>query len=295
MNHRYDFARGMLAAAALLVTGWLLGGANQRVVPAPRAEDARQSDQLLRARRIEIVDEAGAVLLTLGSDEQGGALTVRDRLGRVAVLASASANGGSLQLLNTTSGQAILQTKATEEGGELTMHRSSGRVALRATTTKSESSIAVHAAGSGHSAAVVLDATDAHCGRVRTFRPDGGTAVQIGHDAALGGMFETWSAGNRRLISLSATTGAHGRIDTWGPTGASPLVSIAANAESEGMLYTFNDEGRTLVGIATQPVGPAFRLYNQHGEPVIALQCTEEGNGELGVLKRDGSGRFITP
>ena len=294
MNRQNRFFHGMIASAALLVTGWLLGGANQRVVPAPRPEDARQADQLLRARRIEIVDQTGAVLLSLAGDEQGGTFTVRDRLGRAAMLAGATSDGGSLQLLNTQTGQPAVQSKVTADGGEWTMNSARGRVGFRAATSNGVATLALHADGAADPT-VLLDSTDARTGRIRTFRPDGALAMQIAHDTALGGMIETWSAEGRKLVSLSSTAGAHGRIDTWGPTSDNPLVSIAANGEHEGLLYTYSADGRILAGIATRPVGPALRLYNQYGEPVIALQCTDDGNAELGILKRDGTGRFITP
>lgn len=293
MNVNSDFVRGLIAGVVVFAAGWFFSGAAQRVVPRNPVDGADSTRRLVRAERIEIVDEAGTVLLALNGNDSGGAVSIRDRLGRTAMLADVRDGGGSMLLRHAERDQPAVHARATDAGGDLSLFNSSGRSVVRASVADDAGRFAL-AAPSGQTA-VNLDVTDERCGRVRTTRRDGSTAVSIAHDAALGGLIETYSTNQHRLVGLSSTVGAHGRVDTYGPENDQPLVSLTATAEHDGQIYTYNADGRMLIAIASRPAGPTLRVFNAQGEPIVVLQSTEDNAGEIGVLDEEGGGRFVTP
>lgn len=292
MMSRFQFVHGMIVGAALLAVGWLLSGA-QRVVPANDPPSDRRPAQFIQAGRIEIVDQAGTVLLALAADEAGGTVSIRDRLGRTAFKAFVDDAGGAVQIRDPQRNVPAASLQTVGSGAELSLLDADGRCAVRAASHGDMPRITI--AGKRGNDAVVLDRTSQDCGRLRTLRPDGTTIVELNHDAALGGLIETYAPDNHRMVAVTSTVSGHGRLDTFGPTGDSPLVSLTATGDNEGQIYTFNEAGQILAAIASRPVGPTLRLFNQFGEPVVTLQCTEDGSGEVGVLNRDGAGRFIAP
>jgi hypothetical protein len=293
MTSNHQFAFGMFVGALLLGAGWSLGGAAQRVVPANESPQAGSVQQVIQTRRLEIIDQTGTVLLALAADEHGGSLSVRDRLGRTALQAQVNEVGGSLQLHEPARNapSAALQTLA--GGAEFALLNADGHKVVRAATGSEAARFSL--ADARGNPAVVLDHTSQGCGRLRTLRPDGTIVAELKHDAARGGLIETHAADGHRLIALTSTVGGHGRLDTFGPAGDAPLVSLTSTGEHEGQIYTFNDAGRMLAAIASRSAGPTLRLFNQFGEAVVTIQSTEDGNGEIGVLNRDGAGRYITP
>jgi len=293
MSFNSDFVRGLIAGIAVFAAGWFCSGATQLVVPANPSDGEPSTRQLLRAQRIEIVDEAGSVLLALGTNERGGSLSIRDRIGRTAVLANVNERGGSMLVRDVESDQPAVHSRATRSGGDHAVFNQQGRAVTRASVNDDAGAFALSA--STGKTAVELDVSDAQCGRMRTARPDGSTAVTIAHDSAVGGQIETLSADGRPLVTLSSTVGAHGRIDTFGPDTDQPLVSLTATAEHDGQIYTYNSDGRMLIAVASRPAGPTLRIYNTQGDPIVVLQATEDNDGEIGVISSDGSGRFVTP
>src|SRR5690606_31500178 len=143
-----DFLLGMIVGSGLLAAGMLLGGAsatrssNNSDTAAMAAGDSAPSD-LVRARRIEIVDEVGTVLLALGTNKDGGSVSVRDRLGKTTLLASATEHGGTLLLTNTRTGRPAFVVSATSEGGRSTLFSENGHAAMDIRTTADATTLTV--------------------------------------------------------------------------------------------------------------------------------------------------------
>ena len=99
---RSSFLLGMLTGGGLLLAGLLLGGMGQNS-SQPGGAGAAGDDilDIVRARRVEIVDDVGTVRAALGRNANGGTLSVRDTLGRTVLLASAAETGGVMVINNT--------------------------------------------------------------------------------------------------------------------------------------------------------------------------------------------------
>src|SRR5262245_43305822 len=120
------FLTGMITGGSLLSIGLLLGGARQSLPQQAPASD------VVQAKRIEIVDEVGTVVLAIGSNNDGGSLSVRDRFGKTLVLASASEHGGALAVTSAKLSQPILIARAVESGGSLEVMDGHGKRVLDA-------------------------------------------------------------------------------------------------------------------------------------------------------------------
>ncbi|NNF42043.1 MAG: hypothetical protein HKN62_03160 [Phycisphaerales bacterium] len=262
------FVSGMLVGASLLGGGLMLGGAG---------DEGSAPTDVIQTRRLEIVDDIGTVRLALGSNEEGGTLGVKDKLGRTIMLAGAGQHGGVLVVTRTETGQAAFTAGATRSGGALQVFDASGVRVMDALATQDGGQLTIAAAGSpgepGPGAragrpAVRLQVASDGSGRVESFGDTGGPAV-----------------------TLSAGVGGRGQVTT--SAGATPLVTLTATAANDGQIYTHDAEGRVQVAIASRPSGPTVRIFNRDGVPAVTLEPDETGQGTLGLWDTDGEGRTI--
>lgn len=111
-----------LLLAAVLVSGAAL------LTAATRSQDAVRD--VVRARTVEIVDDAGRVRMELTHDTSGTRLYVHDDAGDVRIGVAQFAHGGGGVALHGPGGRgaAVLYLKGT---GSLTLYDSAGTVAAR--------------------------------------------------------------------------------------------------------------------------------------------------------------------
>lgn len=256
---RPAFVHGMITGALLLGGGLFLGGWSNVREDRPG---------IVRAERVEIVDELGTVRVVLGSSESGGALSVRDRLGRTMLIAGTGPGGGVLVINDAETRQAVARIGSGGEGGECSLAGTDGVTRLRLAGTP--------AGGSMHAAD--------RAGR---------TAVSVQVSAAGAGMVETLDAARSApLVAIGATGDGQGQIRVNGPDGQ-PRTIITASERREGQIYTFADDRRPLLAFATDARGPVIRLYNVDGDAAVALDHDAESRGRVIVYDRDGIGRAI--
>lgn len=292
-----DFLLGMIVGSGLLAAGMLLGGASatrgsnsNSDTAAMAAGDSAPSD-LVRARRIEIVDEVGTVLLALGTNKDGGSVSVRDRFGKTTLLASATEHGGTLLLTETRTGRPAFLVSATSEGGRSTLFSENGHAAMDIRTTADVTTLAV-ADPQNRPGLVIKAGSDG--GSLAAYSEAGAVYARLFADISSGGVIETYEANGEPLVSISSTVGGHGQISTFASPGK-PMVSLTATANHEGHIYTYNLQGQPLVAIASNPLGPTLRVFNSDGEAAVTLESNENGHGTVGVWRRDGTGRALTP
>lgn len=278
-----SFVLGMMTGGGLLLAGLLLGGQGTGPGESPVQD-------VVRTRRVEIVDNVGTVRAALGSNAAGGTLSVRDTMGRTALLASASAHGGALVINSTDHKQPAFIAGADAHGGAMQVFSDAGIRVVDATggdggqiTVASKTGVPSVRLEAGRAGVITgfdptgrptyrIDADDHHNGRLATFHPPSGLA----------------------LNTLDSTPDHHGQIRTHAKNGR-PLVLLTASSRREGQIYTRNDLGKLLIALATRMEGPTLRVYNPAGDPAVTLECNGAHSGTVGVWAAGGDGRVITP
>jgi hypothetical protein len=279
---------GMTIGAALLGAGMLLGGFSRSPVLPQAAAD------IVRARQVDIVDELGTVVLSIGSDERGGTIQVRDRFGKTLVQAGAGARGGEFTL-STTEGRAAASMAAGNAGGGATFFGENGAAEIELGVIPAGPRLAL-SDGGGHPVAEIRARTETG-GVISAFNAKGEVASRLFTDAAGCGVVETYRPRATPLVSIGSTVGGHGQITTYAGNDK-PLVSISASAENQGQVFTYSDAGIPLIALAGRPAPDncaSLRIFNRHGEAVITVEPDEDDLGEIGVWRRDGTGRVISP
>ena len=282
-----SFLLGMLTGGGLLLAGLLLGGMNQSA-PA----DGATADVLdvVRARRVEIVDDIGTVRAALGSNTNGGTLSVRDKLGRTVLLSSASDTGGVLVINNTASQHPAFMAGAEADGGAMHVFsdqgirvvEASGRAHGRFTVTNERGVPQVRLDGE-------------RAGRIVGFDRAGRPVYQLSMGDRGSGTVQTMQGESGvTLVTLGATVDDQGLVRTASPNGK-PLVLLTSSPRREGQIYTWNDAGNPLVALATRVEGATVRIYNPKGEPAITLEPNAVESGSIGLWTADGSGRVLEP
>ena len=261
INRTCGFVPGMIAGAALLATGLAIGGADQ-------ARDD-ETPSVLRAHRLEIVDELGTVRLALGQNEAGGAISVRDSMGRTMMLLGVATGGGVMVINESEARSACVRIAAAPEGGEVAVGRGNTFTGQFGTDATGAGYLSLRDAERRE--VVSMTALAGHTGQIQTF------------DART----------EQPLTVLSATRDGQGQIRVNGQDGI-PRAVLTASARREGQLYTFADEGRPLIALATREAGPTMRIFNVDGEVAITLELDEEEGGRVVVYDRDGLGRGLS-
>lgn len=119
-TRRWSVAAGALALTASF---GLLAGFSARPAPA----------DILEAKRIVVVDDAGKPLLTLGRDEDGGRLELMSAGGKEMLNLTCDADGGMLNVLGTA-GKEVAGFYVDSDGGNLTLADSAGKPMVMGTT-----------------------------------------------------------------------------------------------------------------------------------------------------------------
>jgi len=255
------FVPGMIAGALLLATGLAIGGAGR----APETDPA----SLIRAKRIEIVDDLGTVRLALGQNETGGAVSVRDAMGRTMMLLGVATGGGVMVINESDQRTACVRIAAGPDGGEVAVGR-----------------------GNTFTGQIGTDATGA--GTLSLRDAERREVVAAGAIAGTIGRLETFDARSGSVLnSLSATRDGQGQLRINGPDGH-PRAVLTASERREGQLYTFGDGGRLLIAVATREAGPALRMFNIDGETALTLELDDDEGGRVVVYDRDGLGRGLS-
>jgi hypothetical protein len=88
-------------------------------------------------------------------------------------------------------------------------------------------------------------------------------------------------AGDGYLMTISAKTTA--------------LVSLSSTMEGNGMVTTYQPNGKELVRLGASDNGGMFTVSNNTGEGVAQMGADELGNGVVGAYNRKGKGRTLQP
>ena len=109
--------RWNIALGALVVVGGLMAAKGIQEVP-----------DVIRAKKIQVVDDDGKVLVGMGSDKHGGFLVVANGSEQEIAVLGAGSNGGNLVLTNNDKVPQVI-LGMTKDGGVINAMNSGGKVA----------------------------------------------------------------------------------------------------------------------------------------------------------------------
>jgi len=267
-SDNHQFTTGVLTGIAAMIVGYWLGGWTR---PAEVGSASLNDADVLTTKRLEVVDDLGTVLAVLGANKDGGSLSMKDRFGRTMVLVGASASGGTIVANQAESGAKSLVLGATKTGGNVAVFESSGGKAAE------------------------LAATEGDGGVLAIHRPnDKGIAIRASVNQLSGGLIETLGEQNQPLVRIASSDGDQGQITTFAGE-SQPLIQITSTNDQQGQLYAYGKGSQPLIALASNELGPALRVFNRDGQPVMSLESDADGNGVFGVWKASGEGRTIKP
>ena len=310
LRHRFVLTAAFVAAPAAL----LLAGA-----------DFMKFDSI-QVKRLEIVNDAGEVMLAASSGASGGQLDVwNNRKNNVARLGS-NAFGGDLAIWNI-SGNSVAGAWAAESGGTLSTWNNDGGRTARIESSDQSGRLAVYG---GSDRETVLLSGDANGGQLHLRTLDGRNGFHAGmldHGASwslldhtgqvavsaestpVGGSLQLPRSTDGSSISLDSAPGRPA-IDVTAPaTGTS--ASITNDTSAGTMLLLESESGQLRLASGATSEMPVVDLVNRRGmiaarttlrstgggscqvsspdgEPVGILRSDLDGNGRLDMLDRSG-------
>lgn len=291
---RTGFLAGMFSGMFILGLGMLMGlGLSE-----PSSDDTSalisQPQPNVQTQRLEIVDEAGTVVMVIGANEQGGSLAVKNRWGHTVMLLSAAEQGGALVVNQAETMKPAFIATATSTGGAFqVMNRDGSRVV---DMTAHENGGRFNLADQSGARRIAMSITEQGAGDISTFNQLDVMNARIFADVAGAGALETYRKTGERIISLTSTVEGQGQINTYGThENEKPLITLTATANNEGQIYTYDHLGFPMIALASRTTGASLRVFNQQGKPVITLEPDDTGTGEVGLWRGDGSGKSWTP
>ena len=276
-----------MAAIALASVGVLTGLAADPIT------------KLIRASRIELVDDNGKVSVALSASEQGGQIDIWAKGGANVGRLAASESGGDLSLWNTA-GKPVTGVYASSGGGRIEVSRGDGELAGYLEATADGSDLVLHRAGSERPAArlgVNKDGSEARLAKAdtNTFMMFGvtpkGSGVSIvgqndaevayfGSDQNRAGMLRLGNAAGSTM--LEAGVGDHGgellARNTTGQGGA-----LIGNGDNGGFMDMRNGDGKAVASLAVQPNGGGVASVCYASGQVAALM--DQGKDESGTVQ----------
>jgi hypothetical protein len=301
--HRQSALRYRRVCMALLLA--LIGGA------CLAAAQARPVADVIRANRIEVLNDAGKLVFAASAGAPGGGaggqIDLWNAVGRNVLRASVNATGGDLAVWNNA-GANVAGLFATPTGGELAVWTASGNRRVRAAgddrggrvevfdaAGKPSLGLAVNVTGGevevkGSTGAVAARlAAETGGGVSRYFTDSGAEILAAGAGTAgNGGVIHLANGQGQPVFSAVAEDNGCGRIDVSGDRGE-VAASLAAVKDSGGSLSMNNESGKRMFAVGVMPQGGLINVMNASGIPVFIAGYAEAGRGGA-VSVKNGRG-----
>lgn len=263
----------------------------------------------IQARQIEILDNAGNLVLQARGGASGGEMDFWTPQGQNTMRLSTNNHGGDFALWSRD-GVSLFSAFSTPTGGEIGMWNTAGRQLLRAgcETTggrlelrDTEDHITV-AAGSRPNGGV-LSVFDSAGQAVVTSRVNdhGGEIMMNGKDGALttmmrtvesGGVFTANNKNGTPVATLEVDAAGHGASLLRSATGE-PRVLQQVMGE-RGSVSIFNAAGKDVANLtATNEGGGRLELSNEAGEVVLSAQAVHNQGSTLELSNARGKRLFV--
>lgn len=268
------------------------------------ASSLQATSDVVRTKRLEIVDESGRIVVLASAAKHGGRIDLWDDAGTNSARLGGNGTGGDLALWNRA-GEQVVAAFADGTAGRLEVNTKGGAVGI-AISADDRGGLLTVSDGNGESVAEV------RCGT------DGGefAAIAAGQDIALlasrndGGRLTLLDADGRESAKLMGTgrldllrdrqiqtsliaTGSGGGLRLSAPSGQ---VRITADASTSGGLVQTHDRNDVpVVAIGSGDSGSGVRVRNGDAVSVAAVGVDSDGHGaiEISSLSGDRCGSLV--
>jgi hypothetical protein len=248
-----------------------------------------QVPEVVQARRFEVIDEQGRVVVAAGAGVLGGQIDVwsQDQLNVARIWVNEY--GGDLALWNNA-GRNVVGAYATTGGGELALWDNEGALAVRGQVADHGGRIEL--LDPGRKQVVVTAGAQEHGGGVSIVGQEGAelwsarATAQGGHTALAD------AAGQIVVSSGAADRGGETRI--LGADGVPLVVAGASTSSGGGYLELFNPEGlRVFTTSADTDGGGRLDLADGSGNVVLSADSVKDTGAALAVMNSAGTRQFL--
>lgn len=244
------------------------------------AATALNSDTL-KARRLEIVDEADKVVMVADTTEGAGRLSIWSSTGSNIARLGANDHGGDFIMWNAQ-GRVVGSLYATADGARIEANSADG---LRSAAMDAATDLAQIALTDADNKPVVRAATDAAGGVLQVMGSAGQPAASLGARATGGFVVVQNNAGSEVGSILVRDDGA-GRFVL--ADAKQPAVLLETGADGGGALQLLHSS-RVIAGIGGTSAGGLMNLMGPEGRPVVILGKASNAPGGALAL-RDNTG-----
>jgi hypothetical protein len=237
---------------------------------------------VLRARRVELVDADGKVAALIGANEQGGQLDLWAKGGANVCRLAAAESGGDLSLWNTA-GKPVAGVYANSGGGRVEVSRGDGELAAYFEATPDGSDLAMSRAGSENAAARF---------RVNKDRSEALLARAEDHSVLLFGVTGKGSAvtilgdDDREIAYLGSDQNRAGMLRLAKNGGASMLEAGVGDHGGELIARNLNGQGGTVLGNGDK--GGFAEVRNVDGKSAASLAVQDNSGGRVAAYTATG-------
>ena len=231
-------------------------------------------ERLVRARQVDILDDAGATVLTLAADKRG-ALVAKDRAGTVRLSLGVTEHGPGLVLFNNDGGKSVVLSAgaAGQGGGVLTFVGKDGTARAHLLSSNSGSFLA-------------LFGKEGKTGVMATTAEPMGPYLGIGDSGPAGTLIEI-TAGSRDANMTCYSRGQCRANIRVGRDGVSRAVFRGADGKSSAALGVVQKDSNTAPTLALSDRGEKPRF--------VAVLDPDHGNPTVSCLSKDGKGLWSAP
>lgn len=243
--------------------------------------------EVVRAKRFEVIDDNGRLVLAASATPQGGQLDLWNDTGDNLLRAGCNRFGGDLAVWNTE-GSNVFGAFATDQGGESALWNAAGVRVLRSHAAADGGTIDIHNA---KDEPILSHTVNASGGAILVKNAVGQGVMVIDADQQGDGRFRL--ADHAGLVGLRAQSRPHGGLVE--ATNASGMVvgSLGAMESGHGQFAIANAQGARIAGISADAEGSSkFDLGNESGSAVFTVQSQKDIGATLSLLNASGKKTF---
>ncbi len=247
------------------------------------AATALNSDTL-KARKLEIVDDAGKVVMVADSTEGAGRLSVWSSAGSNIARLGANEHGGDFIMWNAN-GRVVGSLYATAEGARIEANAADGKTSAALDAATGLGQIALTDADNKP---VVRAATDSSGGLLQIMGANGQPCASLGARSAGGYLVVVNNAGSE-VGSLHVRNDGTGKLLL--ADGRDSNVLFETGADGGGAMQLLHS-GRVIAGLGGTNTGGLLNLMGPEGRPVVVVgQSNNAPGGAMAI--RDSRGSLV--
>ena len=267
--------------------------------------------EVIQARRFEVIDQDGHVVVAASSGSAGGELNVwsadkHRNVGRLWV----NDHGGDLAIWNN-SGRNVLGAFATPTGGELSIWNADGVRALRVDTGPVGGRLEIH--DYRQHGPVVAASSSEHGGNITIGGPAGrgvwevratetgadtvlasptGQVLMISRAAEAGGSLAIHNAAGAEVLTATIDTRGAGRLRLANAAGRRSFIAGSGERGGVTEIYGEDDLPVVLSGASLDHGGGRIEVVNESGNVVFAVHSLGNAGATLELMNGQGTRQF---